>query len=158
MELYLIRHGQSFNNALKDSSQRVCDPPLTEIGVAQAERAGEYLKAASAAPGSLEVAADVQNKTGYVFTRIFCSAMLRTLQTTLPIARALDMRPEIWLDVHEEGGIWRDAGDGQGPIGYSGLVRGEIEAQFPGFVIPDEITEKGWWNRPAETKEEWTVR
>ena len=32
MELFLIRHGQSFNNTLSDAEGRVADPPLTETG------------------------------------------------------------------------------------------------------------------------------
>ncbi len=79
--------------------------------------------------------------------------MLRALETTQPIADALGLTPEIWLDVHEEGGIWLDRGDGRGPLGHSGMTRREIEAQFPGFELPNSITEAGWWNRPFETRE-----
>ncbi len=41
MQLYIIRHGQSFNNALWDrtggGNGRLPDPHLTEIGQQQAE-------------------------------------------------------------------------------------------------------------------------
>ncbi|HCL26821.1 MAG TPA: hypothetical protein DIC52_00100, partial [Candidatus Latescibacteria bacterium] len=36
MHIFFIRHGESFNNALTDTSLRVADPPLTERGRAQA--------------------------------------------------------------------------------------------------------------------------
>ena len=38
MDLFLIRHGESTNNALADVSQRVADPELTAKGRVQAER------------------------------------------------------------------------------------------------------------------------
>ena len=40
MDLFLIRHGESANNALTDISQRVADPELTAKGREQAERVG----------------------------------------------------------------------------------------------------------------------
>ena len=152
MELYLIRHGQSLNNCLEGTGDRVADPPLTELGQKQAERVGKYLK---------EIADKTDEDTarsGYGIQRLFCSAMLRTLQTTQPIARTLGLTPEIWLDVHEECGIWLDEGDCRGPVGHSGLTRSEIEVQFPGFVSPDGIGENGWWNRPKETYGEMIER
>ncbi|MCZ6636059.1 MAG: histidine phosphatase family protein [bacterium] len=152
MELYLIRHGQSLNNSLEGTGDRVADPPLTELGQEQAERIGEYLKAIA------DKTDEDTRRAGYGIQRLFCSAMLRTLQTTQPIARAMGLRPEIWLDVHEEGGIWLDKGDGRGPAGHSGLMRSEIEAQFPGFIMPDGMGENGWWNRPKETYEEMIER
>jgi len=146
MELYLIRHGQSQNNAWGDSDRRVADPSLTEIGHQQAQLVAEHVRDAD----QFEVG------KGYGFDRLFCSAMLRTLQTTAPIAKALNMTAEIWLDWHEEGGIWLETDDG--PKGFSGLTRSEIESQFPGYQIPDAVTDDGWWNRPQETLEEMAVR
>ena len=146
MELYIIRHGQSQNNAWGDSERRVADPALTEIGHQQAQLVAEHVRDAD----QFEVG------KGYGFDRLFCSAMLRTLQTTAPIAKALNMTAEIWLDWHEEGGIWLDTDEGS--KGFSGLTRGEIESQFPGYQIPDAVTNKGWWNRPQETWEEMAVR
>jgi broad specificity phosphatase PhoE len=156
MQLYLVRHGESFNNALKKDVARVCDPPLTEKGEKQADLVGAHLGSAGVSPEQMGSAGDVQNQDGYGINRIFCSAMLRTLQTTAPIGKALGIDPEIWLDVHEEGGIWLTEADGT--VGYPGITRSEIEDRFPGFVIPDTITESGWWNRPIETQEQWKAR
>lgn len=156
MQLYLVRHGESFNNALEEGVSRVFDPPLTEKGEQQAQLVAAHLSSGGAAPDKMGTAGDVQNQDGYGINRIFCSAMLRTLQTTAPIGKALGIDPEIWLDVHEEGGIWLD--DGNGPVGHPGITRSEIEDRFPGFVVPDKITEKGWWNRPLETQDQWKAR
>ena len=43
MELIIIRHGQSANNALVDIGNREVDPPLTELGKRQAEVLAQYL-------------------------------------------------------------------------------------------------------------------
>ncbi|MBT3603632.1 MAG: histidine phosphatase family protein [Candidatus Latescibacteria bacterium] len=148
MELYLIRHGQSQNNAWGDSGHRVADPTLTEAGHEQAKRVADHVRNADQV--------DIDAGKGYGIDRLFCSAMLRTLQTTAPIAQALGVPAEIWLDWHEEGGIWLDTEEGE--VGFSGLTRDEIEAQFPGYKIPDEVTADGWWNRPRETVDEMAVR
>ena len=42
MELYLIRHAQSLNNALPEE-QRVEDPGLTELGLQQADCLGKWI-------------------------------------------------------------------------------------------------------------------
>ena len=157
MELYIIRHGQSLNNSLDDSSRRVCDPPLTKAGEAQAERVAEHLKTASAFSGKRQPEG-AQHPPGYGITRIFCSAHLRAMQTAAPIADALGIHPEVWIDIHEEWGIWLDHGDGRGPVGLPGMARSEITARFPNYVLPDAISEEGWWNRPPESPDEWTVR
>jgi broad specificity phosphatase PhoE len=156
MQLYLVRHGESFNNALKEGESRVCDPPLTEKGEKQAELVAAHLSSYGLPDGEMGSAGEVQNQGGYGINRIFCSAMLRTLQTTAPIASALGIDPEIWLDVHEEGGIWLE--EASGPVGYPGMKKDEIEDRFPGFVIPDGLTEAGWWNRPVETQAQWKER
>lgn len=148
MELYLIRHGQSQNNAWGDSEKRVADPTLTEAGHEQAKRVAAHVKNAD------QVGVDAGK--GYGIDRLFCSAMLRTLQTTAPIADALGLTAEIWLDWHEEGGIWLDTDEGE--VGFSGLTRDEIKTQFPGYKIPDGVTADGWWNRPRETTDEMAVR
>jgi 2,3-bisphosphoglycerate-dependent phosphoglycerate mutase len=149
MQLFLVRHGQSFNNTLPDGSGRVDDPPLTEIGLKQAPLVARHLAEAPAK--------DPHNKggvaAGFGITKLFTSAMLRCLQTSAPIAEALDLDPEIWVDVHEECGIWLE-----GVEKLPGLTRSEIADQFPRVVIPDEIGEDGWWNRPRETETEWLVR
>ena len=149
MVLYLIRHGQSWSNALENRLRdRVAEPPLTEVGQMQAERVADYVnQIADKADGEA-------GGPGHGITRLYCSAMLRTLQTTAPIARAVNLVPRVWLDVHEAGGVWLDEGDGRGPVGHPGLRRSEIEAQFPDFILPENINEEGWWGPLKETRDE----
>ncbi len=149
MQLYLVRHGQSFNNTLPDGLGRVADPPLTDVGEKQAPLVARFL--------AEEAAKDPYNSAGSVdtfgITKLFTSAHLRCLQTSEPIAEALDLDPHIWVDVHEECGIWLDDVET-----LSGLRRSEISERFPRVVIPDEIGEEGWWNRPRETESQWLER
>lgn len=42
-KLYMMRHGQTLFNVLR-RKQGWCDSPLTELGIEQAKRAGEYLR------------------------------------------------------------------------------------------------------------------
>ena len=148
MELYIIRHGQSTNNLLPDPTGRVCDPPLTALGERQARYVANHL-----ANGARQVhQAGNWREIGYRLTKLYTSAMLRSLQTAAPIGAALGMAPEVWVDVHEEGGMFLEDDLGRS-TGYPGLTRAEISDQFPGFVLPDNVTGSGWWD-PARGKED----
>lgn len=153
MILYIIRHAQSVNNALANQADRVCDPPLTELGLRQAELVAQHL----ARGVSLELSVGVSDEdtttykdTGYGITHLYCSAMHRSIQTAQPIARALGLKPEIWIEVHEHGGIYLDHGGSEGIVGYGGLTRSQIMADFPDYVLPELITEEGWWTGKQE--------
>jgi len=161
MDLYIIRHAQSTNNALPTEVElrdRVCDPLLTELGFRQAELLAEHL--ATGRDGWSEVAsADPEAGGGscfatYGITRLVCSPMKRTLLTAQPVSRALGIQPEIWLDIHEHGGIYLDHGDLVGKVGYPGITRVELAAQFPDYRAPDALTDAGWWR---DGFEEWDV-
>jgi len=162
-ELYLIRHGQSENNAheverggnVRGPRHVSDDPALTPTGEAQAACVAEYLRHKTDKT-DLRDGTDVG--AGHGIQRLYCSGMLRALQTTQPIADSLGLEPQVWLDVHEEGGIWFDHEDGRGRVGHAGLRRHEVEARFAGFLLPDAITEEGWWNRPFETREQLVAR
>ncbi len=156
MELYIIRHAQSTNNALgQDISRRVMDAPLTELGHRQAEIVAQHLASADfpemifrrlPQQSSEEHGSSAQaERLHYGLTHLYCSAMHRALQTSLPIARALGLRPEVWVDIHELGGIYMEE-DG-GYVGYPGFTRAEILAQFEDYHLPDTIREDGWWER-----------
>ncbi len=150
MELYLIRHGQSANNrrkarlaegALPRSEQRrseqrrseafpkpeprIPDPELTPLGERQARLAGEWLK-------------------GEGITRLYCGPMLRTLQTARIIGDIVDSPPHVFVGLHEWAGVWQFPGK-QGSAQLYGLTRGEMSTMFLGFVLPDEVTDRGWW-------------
>ena len=148
MDLFLIRHGESTNNALTDTSQRVADPELTATGQAQAERVAAYL-----AEG-LHLT-PVERTAGRPFLdRLYCSAMIRALHTAQAIGRAMESAPEVWVSIHEIGGMYLDHGGERGVVGYPGLTRAEIAARFPASVVPAEVGEDGWWNEGLETSQQ----
>lgn len=134
MELFLIRHAQSANNA-KPEEQRVPDPAITEIGEQQAAH----------------LAARVATLN---LTRLITSPFLRTLQTTEPVRKATGLVPEVRIQLHEQGGCY----SGHLPstkVGRPGLNRAEIEQQFPGFEIEPSLDGEGWWrSQPYETYEQ----
>ena len=161
MDLYIIRHAQSTNNALPpetEAATRVCDPLLTELGHRQAERLAEHLATGCDGWGETVSADPEAGGDGcvstYGITRLVCSPMRRALLTAQPISRALGLQPEVWLDIHEHGGIYLDHDAPVGRVGYPGITRGELEAQFPGYRAPGELTETGWWRAGFE---EWAV-
>jgi 2,3-bisphosphoglycerate-dependent phosphoglycerate mutase len=176
MDLLIIRHAQSSNNALADQSQRVCDPLLTEVGRRQSDLLAVHLaEGPSKEPywpyDPTEV--DRRDGRGYHLARLYCSPMRRALQTAGPIGRDLGLAPHVWVDIHEAGGMWLDHGAPLGIVGYPGITRPELEAQFPGYVVPDNLTDAGWWSyagqednamaavragRVADTLRDWATR
>lgn len=114
MQLYLVRHGQSTNNA---GHPRVVDPNLTEIGVVQATATGEHFQ-----------------KSNFDARFLYTSPMRRALQTTLRVKEPLGISPFVHPDVCETGGL---------SVGR-GMVREEIEAEFPGYILNAGISEEGW--------------
>lgn len=133
MELYLIRHAQSLNNALPEE-QRVEDPGLTELGLQQADCLGKWI-------GTLAL------------TKIITSPFRRALETAKRIQESTDLNPEVRTAIHEMGGCC--SGYPQvGMVGRPGLSRAEIELQYPGFQVADEIDGEGWWRcQPYETQD-----
>ena len=75
--------------------------------------------------------------------------MYRSLLTSQYLQRELGINPEIWVDVHEVKGCRINN------TSFSGLTRNEIRERFSGFIIPEEITDHGWFlNEIPETEEE----
>lgn len=133
MELYLIRHAQSQNNALPEE-QRVEDPGLTELGRQQADLLGKWIP-------QLEL------------TRIITSPFLRALETAERIRESTRLTPEVRTAIHEQGGCC-SGHPAVGMVGRPGMSRTEIERRFPAFQVSAEIDGKGWWQcQPYETRE-----
>lgn len=143
MRLYFIRHAQSANNALWDSTGsdagRSDDPPLTALGLRQAAALGDALARA---------ADPLEGHGSPALTHLYCSAMTRAVQTTLEVARGTGLTPHIWEDWHESGGIWQDK-DGV-RVGLEGQNRTYFEQQFPSVALPDDFAPRGWWSRAYE--------
>lgn len=164
MILYLIRHAQSENNALAERIQetagdfdelsfdeyrlnRSADPSLTTLGFQQAEILAQFLQTArpkhrttAEDPGELEL-----NGNPLGITSLYCSVMLRALQTAQPIGQALGLRPRTWVDLHEHGGMFANSGDNGEVVGHRGLSRQELIAQFPDSDWTEDISDEGWW-------------
>ena len=144
MQLYFVRHGESENNVMPNQAH---DPSLTEIGKTQAALVADYLA------NTMNIEELVLHPTDsteraqigkFEFTHLYCSPMCRALQTAQPISKALGMKPEVWIDIHEHGGVHLKV---DGVIhGFGGKTRSEMLAEFPDYVLPDAITEDGWWH------------
>lgn len=151
MQLILIRHAQSYNNALKDVSQRQQDPHLTELGWEQAYLLAQHL--ANATDGYAD------EPYGYDITHLYASPMIRALQTASVIADALQIRPEVWVDIHELGGIFLEDEFGVAH-GFPGMTRAEMQAHYPHYHIEARVTEGGWWpsEKGMETEDDGGLR
>ncbi|MCI0893961.1 MAG: histidine phosphatase family protein [Chloroflexi bacterium] len=153
MDLFIIRHGQSGNNALSDIRTREVDPPLTDLGQQQARVLAEHL--ANGATHDIDIdstrgTSKARLRMGFGITSLFSSPMYRSLQTVQPVGKALGLAPRVWTDLHEEGGMYLNHGGDKGVVGYPGRTRTEILDEFPDFELPDGITEHGWWNKDHE--------
>jgi 2,3-bisphosphoglycerate-dependent phosphoglycerate mutase len=158
MQLYIIRHGQSFNNALwaetGSSNGRLSDPPLTEIGEQQANCIAQYIYLTDQ-KGKLENDSNRHNRQGFNLTHLYTSLMLRAVQTGHAIAEALDMPLDVWECIHEWGGIFLDDPETGEPTPLPGANRSFFENRFSRLIIPDWLQENGWWNnRPFEQRED----
>lgn len=121
MELYLIRHGQSTNNA---ALPHIADPPLSDLGKQQAYYAGKTLQ-----------------REG--ISRLYCSPMLRALQTAEIIGGVLSLAPHVYIGLHEWDGIWEES-VGRFGATLPGLTRSEMKEVCPNVVLPQEVTDEGW--------------
>lgn len=167
MRLYFIRHAQSANNALWDSTGsevgRSDDPELSPTGVQQTRVLGDFLErgndplergiAVGAGYGypSKENARGkdlAERGAGAGLTHLYTSPMTRAVQTALEVGRGTGLRPQIWEDWHESGGIWLDK-DGV-RVGLEGQNRGYFQRQFPSVTLPDDSAPQGWWSRDYE--------
>jgi probable phosphoglycerate mutase len=88
MHLYIVRHGQSTNNA---NLPRVTDPPLTPLGEEQSRRAARALQSAG-------------------LTALHASPMRRALATALPISAAVGLPVRVTPDLCEENGLGEHPG------------------------------------------------
>ena len=153
MQLYLIRHAQSENNALWEYSGsnlgRNMDPELTMLGRQQAEALARYLASDQANP---ETTDDPQNRSGFGLTHLYCSLMVRAVATGAVIARRLNIPLLGWPDWHEGGGIYlEDEGSGE-LVGYPGMDHTWFQDNYPELSLSPGVGDSGWWNRPFEER------
>ena len=153
MQLYFIRHGQSQNNARWNGTSydgpRHSDPELTAKGVEQAKCVAQFLS-----KDRTEDRFDLHNALGFGITHIYCSLMVRAIDTGTTIANALGLPLQAWQDIHEVGGITAEDQESGKQTGLPGHNRAYFEERFPDLLLPDSLTENGWWDRPHEEVEE----
>jgi 2,3-bisphosphoglycerate-dependent phosphoglycerate mutase len=154
MQLYYIRHAQSENNALwldtGSSEGRSADPDLTETGRLQAKALTRYLKHHRRPQPGPEAGHDPQNVEGFAFSHLYCSLMVRAVETGTYLADALGLPLVAWPEFHEVGGIHQLGAEGEERIGLPGNNRAYFEEHYPNLILPESLGEEGWWNRPYE--------
>ena len=135
MRLYLIRHAQSENNILTDATmdQRQVDPGLTELGLRQRDLLADFLA------NGAEIGSE-----GFRIDRLYTSAMYRSLLTSQPISQALGLKPEVWLPLHELGGMYKRSNGSD--LGFGGMSSADINLAFPAYQLPEAVTEAGWYD------------
>lgn len=154
MELYVIRHAQSANNALYTRNNttigRSDDPELTDIGREQTRRLAEFIATPRHTTND-NFAARLTNAHGFHFTHLYCSLMVRSIETGLAIANATGLPLVAWPDWHETGGIfYEDPNNPNHRTGQPGKTAAELTNRFPDLTITNELDPAGWWNRPFE--------
>lgn len=163
MNLFCIRHAESVNNRIAENNEytdfiakRSFDPAITDTGEQQADALAAHV-AASTHPEFIRKGHTLL--LGYGITRIVCSPMLRTLQTAAPTAAALGLPLEVWPDIFEQGGLFEgDPAAQEGKAFFGGLTRADMLARFGPLVLPEDITEEGWWRGGYEDYPESEAR
>jgi broad specificity phosphatase PhoE len=150
MDLFIIRHAESSNNRIAEENSyetfvasRVHEPEITELGHEQASALAEHI--ATSEHAEFDRAA-TRRTTGYGIDRLIVSPMTRALQTAAPVADALHLPLEVWVDIHEHGGLYEGSpSDERSFRTFPGKPRSQILREFPTAVLPDDMTEEGWW-------------
>ena len=160
MQLFLIRHGQSTNNAIWEQTHfykdRVPDPPLTENGLRQAEALAHFL--ANHGEPDAPDESDPQNIGGFAITHIYCSLMERAVATGEILSRRLGLPLVSWPEIHEGGGVFSQDAESGERIGLEGPGREYFETNHPELELPQSLGASGWWNRPYEELPELLTR
>jgi broad specificity phosphatase PhoE len=113
--VHLVRHGQSYNTHREPGEPYPANPPLTPIGVRQAELVAARLAALG-------------------IDRLVSSPMLRCVETADAIARASGQRVEVLTVAYEH----------RGNEGYACWGSREILARYPDLVIPEDFGPDDW--------------
>ena len=155
MQLYLIRHGQSTNNARwetqdGDAASLSSDPTLTEKGVRQAELLADFLAISKA--GEEDFWRDPQNRLGFDLTHIYCSLMKRAIHTGNIIANRLSLPLVALPEAHEVGGIFLESmiNDVLEISIEHGVNEEFLSTHYPDLTLPQPIDRKGWWKGGKE--------
>ncbi len=163
MHLYLIRHAQSGNNELYyrtgASTGRHHDPPITDLGHRQAQHLAQFLAATRDIPRDevrpyMDEFIERHDRRGFGLTHLYCSLMVRSVQTGSYIAEATGLPLMAWPEFHERGGLRHQDEETGENRGVEGPGREWFAAEYPHLIVPDTLGEAGWWSRPPETLDE----
>jgi len=159
MRLYFIRHGQSENNLLWEETGsdegRNEDPELTAVGQKQAHLLGKFIHSKdneNHRQKNNDVARD-----HFQFTHLYSSLMVRSVCTATILSTEIGMPVHGWPEIHECGGIYLND-ENNHPVGLPGKSRSYFAARFQNLILPDRVTDSGWYNRPFERDEERPIR
>jgi len=156
MQLYLIRHAQSENNALYvrtgSFDGRDPDPRLSKVGRAQAKLLARFLTDGD--PAAITDEHDAFDQHGFGITHIYCSLLRRSIETALEISSALEIPAAAHEDLHEWGGVFDIVGEDNEHRGLPGPDREYFESRYPDLQLPDSLSDLGWWDRPHEERHE----
>jgi broad specificity phosphatase PhoE len=113
--VHLVRHGQAYNTHRPPDAPYPANPPLTPIGVRQAERVAARLAALG-------------------IDRLVSSPMLRCVETADAVARASGQRVEVLTVAYEH----------RLNEGYLCWGSREILARYPDLVMPEDFGPDDW--------------
>ncbi|HQM33039.1 MAG TPA: histidine phosphatase family protein [Candidatus Hydrogenedentes bacterium] len=135
MHIYFVRHGQSEGNLDGDCSPS--DPPLTELGHAQAARAGLAL-------------------SGQGITALYTSPMMRAMQTAKALHEVLGLPMQVRVELAETYRPAWPAPPGSGePIPKRGLTIAEARTMFSAAEYPEDIAAgEPWWEAHVRERRE----
>jgi len=179
LDIVLIRHAESFNNAIyaqirdalgleyseeafeaEEKKLRKADPDLSTRGQRQASLLGTYF----AQQGGLSSTFGVPSETEW---SVYSSPMDRCLKTSEQIARSLpDIRVNVRGDLYESGGCFENQvpeveGASCTTIGKPGRTAVQVEAEYgASFSCVPGLMENGWYygHDAEETNEEFKAR
>lgn len=171
MKLYLIRHGESANNAAIASAgdrghpdsanrtpvRRVPDPELTDTGHQQAQLLADHLADPQGDPLQHPWLAGEDAHHGFGLTHVYCSLMTRSILTAQYVAKACGLPLIADADIFENEGMYEVAPDGA-KTGAPGPNRDYFTGRFPDLRLPDTLGHGGWYDRPVETVEQFLKR
>jgi 2,3-bisphosphoglycerate-dependent phosphoglycerate mutase len=145
MRLYLIRHGQSLNNAAYSDTEggyafgspgRVADPELTPLGHRQAAALARAVR---------------DGRAPLPLTHLYSSRILRAVRTAAHLADALDLTVVLRDDAHEVGGIHHQDPSARTRRPATGLSIDQLQLVSPRVVAPAGSNPADAWHGGFET-------
>lgn len=152
VRIYLLRHGESTNNAREQGVIRSCDPEVTALGANQATYVGQFLN---------------KSRTVYNIKNVFISPMAKTLGTAKPLVSLLNgvIPCVVRQDLFEYGGCYQGERAmsekdrfKKYPVPQRGMGANEIRQYCPGVQLDSRIGNDGWWKGGKETDPEYLAR